>query len=114
MNITHDLSKPVSPKNIKFKAKTIKKGRFIIEDYSECVVKDYKKFVIKLKSCDRKMTSMRTEDLIRISKLIEIQQKQISLMKSCIGNNPLLNSLFENSSETVDRLLKEIKDKLEN
>lgn len=114
MNQTKNLSNPVSPTNIMYTAKTIIKGRFIIEDYSDCVVKDYKKFVIKLKACDSKnqiceSTCKSQIDNNKLIKLIEIQQKQINLIKKALGHNKSIDIFFNNSNEMIKQLLKELK-----
>ena len=101
------------PENIypQYRARTTKKGRFLIEDYSDCVVKDYNKFIVNLKSCDLKQSKINEDNLKKIIKIIEIQNTQIKFIKEVIGRDDILCPLFNKTCDTINTLLDDIKSK---
>ena len=101
------------PENIypQYRARTTKKGRFLIEDYSDCVVKDYNKFIVNLKSCDLKQSKINEDNLKKIIKIIEIQNTQIKLIKEVIGRDDILCPLFNKTCDTINTLLDDVKSK---
>jgi len=101
------------PENIypQYRARTTKKGRFLIEDYSDCVVKDYNKFIVNLKSCDLKQSKINEDNLKKIIKIIEIQNTQIKLIKEVIGRDDILCPFFNKTCDTINTLLDDVKSK---
>ena len=101
------------PENIypQYRARTTKKGRFLIEDYSDCVVKDYNKFIVNLKSCDLKQSKINEDNLKKIIKIIEIQNTQIKLIKEVIGKDDILCPFFNKTCDTINTLLDDVKSK---
>ncbi|WUR02465.1 uncharacterized protein VNE69_01401 [Vairimorpha necatrix] len=89
-----------------------KRGRFIIEDYSDYIVKDYNKFVNTLKKCDTKLARVNEDNIRVLLNIIEIQNKQINLMKEVFEKEGLLDDKFNKSSEMINKLIQDVKKKI--
>ncbi|EQB60656.1 hypothetical protein NAPIS_ORF01779 [Vairimorpha apis BRL 01] len=90
--------------------KTFRRGRFLIEDYSECIVKDYNTFLYKIMNYDSKRIVYKNDKIKNLVKILEIQNKQIRLLKTVLPIDTGIDKCFDLTCDEAEQLLKEFKD----